>query len=106
MIIKVMEMDGELTKGGIAMRVTSIQPIGYLKVHLAYDEITTKLLKPLASAGRKIDEFTEQASIIVGLILNLFLFITAFIKLAKVEAFTTSYYDALGRVLQSMIVLL
>jgi hypothetical protein len=99
-------MDGELTKGGIAMRVTSIQPIGYLKVHLAYDEITTKLLKPLASAARKINAITEQTSIIVGLMLNVFLFITAFVKLAKVEAMTASYCDALGSVLQTIIVLL
>ena len=99
-------MDGELTKGGIAMRVTSIQPIGYLKVHLAYDEITTKLLKPLASAARKINDITEQTSIIVGLMLNVFLFIAAFIKLVKVEAMTASYCDAMGSVLQTIIVLL
>jgi hypothetical protein len=99
-------MDGELTKGGIAMRVTSIQPIGYLKVHLAYDDITAKLLKPLALAARKINVVTEQTSIIVGLVLNAFLFITAFMKLAKAEALTSSYYDAFESVLQSLIILL
>ena len=34
-------MEGELKKGGITMRVTSIQTIEYLKVHLAYDGIKT-----------------------------------------------------------------
>ena len=99
-------MDGELKKGGIAMRVTSMQPIGYLKVHLAHDDIAARLLKPLTATARKINVLTEQASIIVGLMLSVLLFINAFMKLSKVEALTASYYDAMSSISQSMIVLL
>jgi hypothetical protein len=87
------------------MRVNSIQPIGYLKGHLAYDDITAKLLKPLAWAASKTNEITEQTSILVGLMLNVVLFIDAFIKVLHVGALTASYYDALGSALQSMVVL-
>jgi len=99
-------MDGEFKKGGIAMRVTSIQPIEYLKIHLAYDDIAARLLKPLTSTARKIRDLTDQSSIMVGLVLDVLLFITAFMRVLKVEFLLASYSDAVGSILPPMIVLL
>ena len=99
-------MDGEFKKGGIAMRVTSIQPIEYLKIHLAYDDIAARLLKPLTSTARKIRDLTDQSSIMVGLVLDVLLFITAFMRILQVETLIASYSDAVGAVLPPVIVLL
>ncbi len=88
------------------MRVTSIQPIEYLKIHLAYDDIAARLLKPLTSTARKIRDLTDQASIMVGLVLDVLLFITAFMRILRVETLIASYSDAVGVVLPPMIVLL
>ena len=88
------------------MRVTSIQPIEYLKIHLAYDDIAARLLKPLTSTARKIRDLTDQSSIMVGLVLDVLLFITAFMRILQVETLIASYSDAVGAVLPPVIVLL
>ena len=88
------------------MRVTSIQPIEYLKIHLAYDDIAARLLKPLTSTARKIRDLTDQSSIMVGLVLDVLLFITAFMRILQVETLISNYSDAVGAVLPPVIVLL
>jgi len=88
------------------MRVTSMQPIEYLKVHLAYDGISTRLFKSLTSISKKIFDLTEQSAFIMVVMLIIGLFITAFMKLAEVDAYTSHCYEALCSMLQSMILVL
>jgi len=67
------------------MKAMSTYPIEYLKVHLAYNEIRTGLLKPIFRKAREAKEkvVTTVVVIFIGL-----LFITASIRMSECSNIT------------------
>jgi hypothetical protein len=83
-------MEGEPRKGGIAMRVTSIQPIEYLKVHLAYDEFTKRLPELINFFVAIVGKAAQQTA---SFVLLLFIVLLPLIALMKIiEAATITGY--------------
>jgi len=83
-------MEGEPRKGGITMRVTSIQPIEYLKVHLAFDGLTTRLPESINLFIALVAKAAQQTASIVGLLFIILLPVFALMKI--IEAATISGY--------------
>ena len=74
------------------MKAMSTYPIEYLKVHLAYNEIRTGLLKPIFRKAREAKEkvVTTVVVIFIGL-----LFITASIRMSECSNITAYANDAI-----------
>ena len=76
-------MKKELQKGGITMRVSSIQTIEYLKVHLAYNEIKTGLVRSLKFLEKIIGKAAEQTAALAVLLLQVSLAVIAVVKVSE-----------------------
>ena len=81
-------MKKELRKGGITMRVSSIQTIEYLKVHLAYNGIKTGLLASFRLLEKIISNAAEQTAIISAVLINASLAVVAVIRVSEASALT------------------
>jgi len=81
-------MEGEPRKGGITMRVTSIQPIEYLKVHLAFDGLTAKLPESINLFIAIVAKAAQQTASIVGLLFIVLLPVFALMKIMEAAAIT------------------
>jgi hypothetical protein len=81
---------GEPRKGGITMRVTSIQPIEYLKVHLAYDGLTERLPESINFFLAIVCKAAQQTALIVLLLFIMVLPVFALMKI--IEAATITGY--------------
>lgn len=75
------------------MRVTSIQTIEYLKVHLAYDGIKTGLLASLRFLVQVISKAAEQTVAIFVVFVNVSLVTFAFVKVGEAWAATACCCD-------------
>ena len=73
------------------MRLTSTYPGNHIKVHLAYEEIKTGLLRSLRSLSKKVSGSTEKIVAASVVILIGLLFVTAFMKLGECTMITTNY---------------
>ena len=72
------------------MRVTSIQPIEYLKVHLAYDGLTERLPESINSFLAILAKAAQQTVSIVLVLLIILLPVFALMKI--IEAATITGY--------------
>ena len=70
------------------MRVTSIQTIEYLKVHLAYDGIKTGLLASLRFLAQIISKAAEQTAAVCVALVNVSLVAFAFMKVGEAWSVT------------------
>ena len=87
------------------MRVTSIQPIEYLKVHLACDGLTTRLPESINLFIALVAKAAQQTGAIVGLLFIVLLPVFALMKI--IEAATiTGYCNELSTLLPSIFVAL
>ena len=75
------------------MRLTSTYPGNHIKVHLAYEEIRTGLLRSLRSLSKKVSGATEKIVAASVVILIGVLFVTAFMKLGECSRITSNYCD-------------
>lgn len=81
-------MEGEPRKGGITMRVTSIQPIEYLKVHLAFDGLTTRLPESINLFIAIVAKAAQQTASVVALLFIILLPVFALMKIIEAAAIT------------------
>ena len=87
------------------MRVTSIQPIEYLKVHLAYDGLTERLPESINFFVAIICKAAQQTASLVLLLFIIILPVFALMKM--IEAATlTGYCNDLCKVLPLIFVAL
>ena len=99
------KIEGEPRKGGIAMRVTSIQPIEYLKVHLAYDGLTERLPESINFFVAIVCKAAQQTASIVLLLFIVLLPVFALMKI--IEAATiTGYCNDMCTLLPSIFMVL
>jgi hypothetical protein len=89
--------EGEPGKGGIAMRVTSIQPIEYLKVHLAYDELTKKLPELINFFVTIVSKAAQQTASIVVLLFIVLLPVFALMRIIEAATITGYCNDLCSR---------
>ena len=97
-------MKGEPWKGGIAMRVTSIQPIEYLKVHLAYDGLTRRLPESINFFIAIVCKAAQQTAAIVAVLSIIILPVFALMKIVE-AATVTGYCNDFCTLLPSIFVL-
>ena len=98
-------MEEEPRKGGITMRVTSIQPIEYLKVHLAYDGLTNRLPESINFFIGIVGKAAQQTASIVAVLFVIILPVFALMKIIEAAAIT-GYCNDLCTLLPSIIVVL
>lgn len=70
------------------MRVSSIQTIDYLKLHLAYNGIKTGLVTSLKFLEKSIGKAAEQTAIISVLLINASLAVVAVMRVSEASALT------------------
>ena len=75
------------------MKAISTHPIEHIRVHLAYEEMRTRLLTSLRLLSKKVSESTEKIVGAAVVILIGLLFVTAFVKLGECSRITTNYCD-------------
>jgi hypothetical protein len=75
------------------MKAISTHPIEHIRVHLAYEEMRTRLLTSLRLLSKKVSESTEKIVAAAVVILIGLLFVTAFVKLGECSRITTNYCD-------------
>ena len=73
------------------MKAISTHPIEHIRVHLAYEEMRTRLLTSLRSLSKKVSGSTEKIVAASVVILIGLLFVTAFMKLGECSMITTNY---------------
>ena len=88
------------------MRVTSMQPIDYLKVHLAYDGIKTGIYRAFKRITRKTLALAEESVVVIVAMAIVLLFIVTFLKLDEVAAFTSNCCNVLFSILASTVAVL
>ena len=76
------------------MSTLSIHPIEYLRVHLHYEEIRTRLIGQLRLFVKKVLESSEQSATIAMVLLTVGLVIFACMKIAVSASVATSYNNA------------
>jgi hypothetical protein len=104
-IVRDSRREREPRKGGIAMRVTSIQPIEYLKVHLAYDGLTERLPESINFFVAIVCKAAQQTASIVLLLFIVLLPVFALMKI--IEAATiTGYCNDMCTLLPSIFMVL
>ena len=79
------------------MKAISTHSIEHIKVHLAYEEMRTRLLTSLRSLSKKVSGSTEKMVAASVVILVGLLFVTAFMKLGECSIVNTYYYGRLLR---------
>ena len=82
------------------MKDISIHPIEYLRVHLDYEEIWTRLLTSLGSFLKKVFESAGKVVVAVTVLLITSLFVFIFMQLVEYGSVTSCFYD----VITSMVV--
>ena len=75
------------------MKAISTHPIEHIRVHLAYEEMRTRLLTSLRLLSKKVSGLTEKIAAVAVVILIGLLFVTAFMKLGECSRITTNYCD-------------
>ncbi len=75
------------------MKAISTHSIGHIRVHLAYEEMRTRLLTSIKSLSKKVRGSTEKIVAVSVVILIGLLFLTAFVKLGECSRITTNYCD-------------
>ncbi len=75
------------------MRVSSIQTIEYLKVHLAYNGIKTGLVTSLKFLEKSIGKAAEQSAALAVLLLQVSLAVVAVVKVSEAWSMTAYCSD-------------
>ena len=73
------------------MKAVSTHPIEHIRVHLAYKEVTARLLTSIKTFSKKVRGSTEKIVAVSVVILIGLLFVTAFMKLGECSRITTNY---------------
>ena len=81
------------------MRTMSTHSIEHIRVHLAYEEIRTKLLASIRSLSKKVARSTENIVAVSVVILFGLLFTIAFVKLGECNAIISYYYDLIPKMI-------
>jgi hypothetical protein len=89
----------ELRKGGITMRVSSVQTIEYLKLHLAYNGIKTGLLASCRLLEKIVSNAADQTAIFTVLLLNASLALVAMMRVGEAAALTAYCSDVCEKIL-------
>ena len=87
------------------MRVTSIQPIEYLKVHLACDGLTTRLPESINLFTALVAKAAQQTGAIVGLLFIVLLPVFALMKIIEAATITGYCNDFCAHLPSIMVVL-
>ena len=87
------------------MRVTSIQTIEYLKVHLAYNEVKTGLLTSLKFLEKIIGKAAGQTAVIVVVLLPASLAAAAIMRVSEACALTAYCSDVCEKILPMMLLI-
>lgn len=98
-------MKGELKKGGITMRVSSIQTIEYLKVHLAYNGIKTGLVTSLKFLEKSIGKAAKQTGALSGLLLQASLAVVAVMRVSEAWSMAAYFSDVCDKLPAFLLVL-
>ena len=77
------------------MSTLSIHPVEYLKLHLHYEEIRTRLLSSLGLVVKKVLNTSEQAVLIAAFLLTVGLVIFGLMKIADSVSVAASYDAAI-----------
>ena len=87
------------------MRVSSIQTIEYLKVHLTYNEIKTGLVTSLKFLEKCIGKATEQSVALAVVLLQASLAVVAVVKVSEAWVMT-AYCSDLCDILPAFLLML
>jgi hypothetical protein len=79
----------------ITMSTLSIHPIEYLRLHVHYEGIWTRLLTSLGSLVKKVFESSEQAATIAVLLLTVGLVIFGLMKIRESASIVARYENAI-----------
>ena len=77
--------------GGITMSTLSSHPVEYLKLHVHYEEIRTRLLSSVGSVVKKVFNSSEQAAAITVVLLTVGLVILACMKIIEFAEIAAGY---------------
>ena len=77
--------------GGITMSTLSSHPVEYLKLHVHYEEIRTRLLYSVGSVVKKVFNSSEQAAAISVVLLTVGLVILSCMKITEFAAVVAGY---------------
>ena len=77
--------------GGITMSTLSSNPVEYLKLHVHYEELRTRLLSSVGSVVKKVFNSSEQAAAITVVLLTVGLVILACMKITEFAAVVAGY---------------
>ena len=80
------------------MSALSIHPVEYLKGHLHYEEIRTRLLPSLGLVARKVFNSSEQAATIAVVLLTVGLVIFACMKITESASVAASFNAAITEI--------
>ena len=75
------------------MKAISTHSIGHIRVHLAYEEMRTRLHTSIKSLSKKVRGTIEKMVAVSVVILIGLLFVTVFMKLGECSRITTNYCD-------------
>ena len=81
------------------MKAISTHSIEHIRVHLAYDEIRTKLLRSIRSLSKKVSGSIEKIATAATVILVGLLLTTAFVKLGECSVMISHYYDLIPKMI-------
>jgi hypothetical protein len=83
------------------MSTLSIHPIEYLRLHLHYDEISTRLITPLKLLLKKVFELSEEAATIAVVLFTLGLVIFSCMIIVQSASLAASYDAAIPEIVLS-----
>jgi spore maturation protein SpmA len=85
-------------KGGITMSTLSIHPVEYLRLHVRYEEIRTRLLRAVRSLVKKVFESSDQAATCAVVLLIVGLVIFGCMKIGESASVIASYNSVITEI--------
>ena len=80
------------------MSTLSIHPIEYLRVHVHYEEVWTRLVTSLGSLVKKLFESSAQAATIAVVLLSVGLVIFGYVKIGQSASVAASYNNVITEI--------